>query len=125
MAIKLATKVSKMNKELTLFSKTKILKALKISVKAIKNKEYFKNLIKKIAMFDVQVNDSVNNFSPKVIAKYSYDLAVTFSSFYEHVKVLKSETPELLNARLCLVVSFQKTLKSSLGLLGIDAPERM
>ena len=47
MAIKLATKVSKMNKELTLFSKTKILKALKISVKAIKNKEYFKNLIKK------------------------------------------------------------------------------
>ena len=48
MAIKLATKVSKMNKELTLFSKTKILKALKISVKAIKNKEYFKNLIKKL-----------------------------------------------------------------------------
>jgi len=26
---------------------------------------------------------------------------------------------------LCLVVSFQKTLKTSLGLLGIDAPERM
>jgi len=87
--------------------------------------EYEKNLIKKIAMFDVYVNDSINNLSPKVIAKYSYDLAVTFSSFYEHVKVLKSETSELLNARLCLVVSFQKTLKSSLGLLGIDAPERM
>ena len=87
--------------------------------------EYEKNLIKKIAMFDVQVNDSVKNLSPKVIAKYSYDLAVTFSSFYEHVKVLASETPDLLNARLCLVVSFQKTLKASLGLLGIDAPERM
>ena len=87
--------------------------------------EYEKNLIKKIAMFDVHVNDSVNNLSPKVIAKYSYELAVTFSSFYEHVKVLVSETPELLNARLCLVVSYQKTLKASLGLLGIDAPERM
>lgn len=83
------------------------------------------NLIKKIAMFDVAVNDSVKNFSPKVIAKYSYDLAVTFSSFYEHVKVLASENPELLNSRLCLVISFQKTLKSALGLLGIDAPERM
>jgi len=87
--------------------------------------EYETNLIKKIAMFDVHVNDSVNNLSPKVIAKFSYELAVTFSSFYEHVKVLASETPELLNARLCLVVSFQKTLKASLGLLGIDAPERM
>ena len=86
---------------------------------------YEKNLIKKIAMFDIAVNDSVKNFSPKVIAKYSYDLAVTFSSFYEHVKVLASENSELLNSRLCLVVSFQKTLKSALGLLGIDAPERM
>jgi arginyl-tRNA synthetase len=87
--------------------------------------DFEKNLIKKIAMFDVRVNDSVKNLSPKVIAKYSYDLAVAFSSFYEHVKVLASETPELLNARLCLVVSFQKTLMLSLGLLGIDAPERM
>jgi arginyl-tRNA synthetase len=87
--------------------------------------EHEKNLIKKISMFDVQINDSVNNLSPKVIAKYSFDLAVIFSSFYEHVKVLTSETSELLNARLCLVVSFQKTLKASLGLLGIDAPERM
>ena len=87
--------------------------------------QYEKNLIKKIAMYDVAVNDSVKNFSPKVIAKYSYDLSVTFSSFYEHVKVLASESPELLNSRLCLVVSFQKTLKSALGLLGIDAPERM
>jgi len=76
-------------------------------------------------MFDVQVKDSVNNLSPKVIAKYSYDLAVAFSSFYEHVKVLASESHELLNARLCLVVSFQKTLKASLNLLGIDAPDRM
>ncbi|MDA0755871.1 MAG: arginine--tRNA ligase [Crenarchaeota archaeon] len=87
--------------------------------------EYEINLIKKIAMFDVHVNDSVTNLSPKVIAKYSYELAVTFSSFYEHVKVLASPTSELLNARLCLVISFQKTLKASLGLLGIDAPERM
>ena len=87
--------------------------------------QYETNLIKKIAMFDVAVNDSVKNLSPKVIAKYSYDLSVTFSSFYEHVKVLASESPELLNSRLCLVVSFQKTLKSALNLLGIDAPERM
>ena len=87
--------------------------------------DHEKNLLKKIAMFDITVNDSVRNLSPKVIAKYSYDLAVSFSSFYEHVKVLSSETPELLNARLCLVVSFQKTLKNALSLLGIESPNRM
>ena len=40
--------------------------------------EYETNLIKKIAMFDVQVNDAVNNLSPKVIAKYSYELSSHF-----------------------------------------------
>jgi hypothetical protein len=45
-AIKLATKVSKINKVSILLSKTKILETLKISAKATKNKKYFKNLIK-------------------------------------------------------------------------------
>ncbi len=67
MAIKLATKVSKMNKELTLFSKTKILKALKISVKAIKNKEYFKNLIKKIVIPLIYIKNLSNTINKKNI----------------------------------------------------------
>ena len=89
------------------------------------NNEYEINLIKQIAHFDVFVNDAAKNYSPKVIARYCYDLAVTFSSFYEHVKVLKAETPELINARLCLVLSFKMTLEKALDLLGIIAPERM
>ena len=83
------------------------------------------NLIKQIAMFETQVKDSANNYSPKVIARYCYSLAVVFSSFYEHVQVLNAESPELLNSRLCLVLSFQNTLKKALDLLGIVAPERM
>jgi len=59
------------------------------------------------------------------IAKYCYDLAVAFSSFYEHVNVLKADTSELINARLCLVLSFKSTLERALGLLGITAPQRM
>jgi len=89
------------------------------------NNDYEINLIKQIAHFDVFVNDAATNYSPKVIARYCYDLAVTFSSFYEHVKVLKAETPELINARLCLVLSFKMTLEKALDLLGIIVPERM
>jgi arginyl-tRNA synthetase len=89
------------------------------------NNEYEINLIKQIAHFDVFVNDAAKNYSPKVIARYCYDLAVTFSSFYEHVKVLKAETSELINARLCLVLSFKMTLEKALDLLGIIAPKRM
>ena len=72
MAIKLATKVSKMNKELTLFSKTKILKALKISVKAIKNKEYFKNLIKKIVIALIYIKNLSNTIKKNILYKSTY-----------------------------------------------------
>ena len=89
------------------------------------NIEYETNLIKQIGLFEVFVNDAAKNYSPKVIAKYCYDLAVAFSSFYEHVKVLKAETPELINARLCLVLSFKLTLEKALDLLGITVPQRM
>jgi len=89
------------------------------------NTEYETNLIKQIGLFEVFVNDAAKNYSPKVIAKYCYDLAVAFSSFYEHVNVLKADTPELINARVCLVLSFKLTLEKALALLGIIAPQRM
>ena len=89
------------------------------------NNEYETNLIKQIGLFEVFVNDAAKNCSPKVIAKYCYDLAVAFSSFYEHVNVLKADTPKLINARLCLVLSFKLTLEKALNLIGITAPQRM
>jgi arginyl-tRNA synthetase len=89
------------------------------------NTEYELGLIKQIGLFEVFVNDAAKNYSPKVIAKYCYDLAVAFSSFYEHVNVLKADTPELINARLCLVLSFKLTLENALDLIGIIAPQRM
>jgi arginyl-tRNA synthetase len=84
-----------------------------------------KNLAKIIGKFDIQVEDSAKNLSPKIIARYCYDLAAAFNSFYEHVKVLTAETGELVNTRLCLVWSFEKTLGKALVLLGIDTPDRM
>ena len=89
------------------------------------NTEYETGLIKQIGLFEVFVNDAAKNYSPKVIAKYCYNLAVAFSSFYEHVNVLKADTPELINARICLVSSFKSTMEKALELLGIVAPKRM
>ena len=83
------------------------------------------DLIKTIGLFDIQVRDAANNFSPKVIARYCYDLAVTFNSFYEHVHVLDLGDEKLENARLCIVNSFRITLEKALNLLGIIAPDKM
>ncbi|MCV0392023.1 MAG: arginine--tRNA ligase [Nitrosopumilus sp.] len=82
-------------------------------------------LIKTIGLFDIQVRDAANNFSPKVIARYCHDLAVAFNSFYEKVKVLELGDENLENSRLYLVSSFKITVEKALGLLGIVAPNRM
>lgn len=83
------------------------------------------NLVKLIAQFDINVYDSAKNLSPKVIARYCHNLAVSFNAFYEHVKVLEPNNYELSNARLCLVVSFKATLQRALLLIGINSPSRM
>ena len=83
------------------------------------------DLIKKIGLFNLQVRDAAKNLSPKVIARYCHDLAVSFNSFYEHSKVLELGDENLENSRLCLVNSFKITLEKALNLLGITAPDRM
>jgi len=83
------------------------------------------DLIKTIGLFDMKVRDAANNLSPKVIARYCHDLAVTFNSFYENVKVLELGNEALENSRLCIVNSFKITLVKALDLLGIVAPDRM
>ena len=83
------------------------------------------NLIKNIGLFNLQVRDAANNLSPKVIARYCHDLAVSFNSFYEKSKVLSLDDANLENSRLCLVNSFKMTLEKALDLLGVKTPDRM
>jgi arginyl-tRNA synthetase len=87
--------------------------------------DYETNLLKMIATFDICINDAANNLSPKVIARFCYDLAVSFNSFYEHVPVLDNDKKEIVNQRLCLVYCFKSTLERALDLLGIATPTRM
>ena len=87
--------------------------------------EFEIRLVKQIGKLELEIKGAAQNYSPKVIAKYCYNLAVDFNAFYEHVKVLEIKNESLTNARLCLVSSFQSTLEKALNLLGINAPLRM
>ena len=86
---------------------------------------YEKNLVRLLGLFPIFVIDSVKNLSPKVISRYSHDLAVAFNAFYEHNKVLDIGDSALENIRLCLVFSFKSTLEKSLNLIGIETPDKM
>ena len=82
-------------------------------------------LIKEIAKLDFVVENAAKSLSLKSLARYSYDLAMTFNLFYEKVPVLREQDNEVRMARLGLVNAFGITLKNTLVLLGITALDRM
>jgi len=61
---------------------------------------------------------------PHRLAGYLYDLASSFTSFYEKCPILPS-TGETLASRLALAELTARTLSLALGLLGISVPDRM
>ncbi|MEN9386523.1 MAG: Arginine--tRNA ligase, partial [Bacteroidota bacterium] len=71
------------------------------------------------------LNDAAEQYAPSVIAQYTYDLAKQFNKFYNELSILNEENEDSRNIRLNLASLTGKTIKASLALLGIVAPERM
>lgn len=84
-----------------------------------------KDLIKLLYQFPSAVDEAAVNYSPALIANYVYEVAKTFNQFYDACPVLKEENETLRNFRLALSYSVARTIKSAMGLLGIEMPERM
>jgi arginyl-tRNA synthetase len=82
-------------------------------------------LIKEIAKLDLVVENAVNSLGLKSLARYAYNLAMTFNLFYEKVPVLREQDNEVRMARLGLVKAFGVTLKNTLEVLGITVLDRM
>jgi arginyl-tRNA synthetase len=62
---------------------------------------------------------------PHVLAAFLFDVASTFTTFYEHCPVLGAPTPELRDSRLALCALTLRILTAGLGMLGIPVPDRM
>ena len=82
-------------------------------------------LVKLIASYPQKVSEAAEALSPAVLANFSYDLAKEFNQYYQQTPVLKEPDPVLLSMRLALIATLARTLRSAMGILGIDLPERM
>jgi arginyl-tRNA synthetase len=71
------------------------------------------------------VTSSLSSWSPSRLCAYLFDLASTFTGFYENCPVLKAPTDELRHSRLLLCDLTARVLAQGLGLLGIVAPDQM
>jgi len=66
-----------------------------------------------------------DELEPHRLCGYLFDLAQTYSSFYEDCPVLKAETSELRESRLALCALTLRVVVQGLALLGVRSPEKM
>jgi arginyl-tRNA synthetase len=83
-----------------------------------------RELAMQLLAFDRAVWDTIERYSPHRLCAYLFDLAQAFTAFYEHCPVLKASETEKAS-RLILCDATARVISTGLGLLGIDAPERM
>jgi len=82
-------------------------------------------LILHLLAFPEEVAEAAVRRAPHRIATYALDLAQQFTAFYRDCKVLGAEGDGVEEFRRALCVASQRTIATSLDLLGVDAPEEM
>ncbi|WP_420604292.1 arginine--tRNA ligase [Flagellimonas sp.] len=84
-----------------------------------------KELLKQIQLFPETVQLAAENYSPALIANYTYDLVKEFNSFYQQVSILGEADTQKKHFRVQLSKKVGEVIQSAFRLLGIDVPERM
>jgi len=84
-----------------------------------------KELIKLLEIYPETVKLAAENYSPALIANYTYDLVKEFNSFYQQVSILGESVEEIRVFRVQLAKKVGEVIKSAFKLLGIEVPVRM
>ena len=84
-----------------------------------------KELLKQIQLFPETVQAAAENYSPALIANYTYDLVKEFNSFYQQVSILGEPDAQKKVLRVLLSKKVGTVIQSAFKLLGIQVPERM
>ncbi len=98
---------------------------LKQDVKPKELHQKERELIKQLQNFPEVIQLAAKNYSPALIANYTYDLVKDYNSFYQSVSILNAEDQNTKIFRTQLSKKVAETIKTAFGFLGIDVPERM
>ncbi len=91
--------------------------------------QFENDIERKLAVSLVRFGESLDevlvDYKLNLLANYLFELAQTFSGFFENCPVLKNENEDLKQSRLQLCDLTARTLQTGLSLLGIDIVEKM
>ena len=84
-----------------------------------------RDIAKRLLRFPETVSSAAESLSPHKVVYYLQELASEFHFYYNKTKILDSESSDEASARLYLARCVRTVVRNGLGLLGIEAPERM
>ena len=82
-------------------------------------------LIQMVADFAAIVKQAGEDYSPSIIANYTYDLVKEYNQFYHDFSILREENEAVKVFRLAMSENVAKVVRLGMGLLGIEVPDRM
>ena len=82
-------------------------------------------IIRMLNDFPAIVKQAGTDYSPSGIANYAYELAKEYNQFYHDFSILKEENEAAKAFRILLTHNVGKVIRTAMGLLGIEVPERM
>ncbi len=98
---------------------------LELDINSIEMNVKEKELIKIIQQYPEIIQQAAINYSPALVANYTYDLVKEFNSFYQNIPILATEIEIEKIFRVKLSNAVAEIIKSAFSLLGIEVPERM
>lgn len=82
-------------------------------------------LISALSSFPEVVKQAGKEYSPSLIANYTYDLVKEYNQFYHDYSILKEEDEAVRAMRIVLSRNVAKVIKQAMALLGIGVPDKM
>ena len=82
-------------------------------------------LIQMVADFAAVVKQAGEDYSPSIIANYTYDLVKEYNQFYHDFSILREENEAVKIFRISLSANVAKVVRLGMNLLGIEVPSRM
>ena len=90
---------------------------------ALSDKEI--SLVQNLAAFPDVVAEAGKQYSPALIANYTYDLVKEYNQFYHDFSILREADADVKAFRLLLSAHVARVVKTAMSLLGIQVPDRM
>lgn len=84
-----------------------------------------KELVKLLLQFPEIIQQAAKQYSPAIVANYTFDVVKEYNSFYQSMPILGEDDEQLKIWRVQLSKATAKVIKSATKLLGMTMPDRM